>query len=113
MLTRAICALLKQMSFARRLDAMDSDMAEVRAASILHGLGFNKSMQATRTRDFSGGWRMRISLARALFVDPTFLILDEPTNHLDLEVRFFGWLGQGWNCPARAAGSWKTRMAVW
>lgn len=61
-------------------------MAETRAASILHGLGFSKEMQAQKTRDFSGGWRMRISLARALFVDPTFLILDEPTNHLDLEV---------------------------
>jgi ATP-binding cassette, subfamily F, member 2 len=69
-----------------RLDALDSDMAEVRAASILHGLGFDKEMQAKKTRDFSGGWRMRISLARALFVEPTFLILDEPTNHLDLEA---------------------------
>ena len=69
-----------------RLDALESDTAEVRAASILHGLGFNKEMQAKKTRDFSGGWRMRISLARALFVEPTFLILDEPTNHLDLEA---------------------------
>ena len=69
-----------------RLDAMDSDMAEVRAASILHGLGFDKEMQAKKTREFSGGWRMRISLARALFMEPTFLILDEPTNHLDLEA---------------------------
>jgi ATP-binding cassette subfamily F protein 2 len=69
-----------------RLDALESDMAEVRAASILHGLGFDKEMQAKKTRDFSGGWRMRISLARALFVEPTFLILDEPTNHLDLEA---------------------------
>lgn len=69
-----------------RLDALDSDTAEVRAASILHGLGFSKEMQSKKTRDFSGGWRMRISLARALFVEPTFLILDEPTNHLDLEA---------------------------
>jgi ATP-binding cassette subfamily F protein 2 len=69
-----------------RLDALDSETAEVRAASILHGLGFNKEMQAKKTRDFSGGWRMRIALARALFVEPTFLILDEPTNHLDLEA---------------------------
>lgn len=69
-----------------RLDALESDMAEVRAASMLHGLGFTKEMQAMKTREFSGGWRMRISLARALFVEPTFLILDEPTNHLDLEA---------------------------
>lgn len=69
-----------------RLDALDSDLAEVRAASILHGLGFDKEMQAKKTRDFSGGWRMRIALARALFVEPTFLVLDEPTNHLDLEA---------------------------
>ena len=69
-----------------RLEAMESDLAEARAASILHGLGFDKAMQAKATRDFSGGWRMRIALARALFVEPTFLILDEPTNHLDLEA---------------------------
>lgn len=68
-----------------RLDALESDTAEARAASILHGLGFDKHMQRQPTRDFSGGWRMRIALARALFVEPTFLVLDEPTNHLDLE----------------------------
>jgi len=45
----------------------------MRAAKILHGLGFDKEMQAKKTRDFSGGWRMRIALARALFVDPSLL----------------------------------------
>ena len=65
---------------------MESSLAEARAASMLHGLGFTKEMQAMKTREFSGGWRMRISLARALFVEPTFLVLDEPTNHLDLEA---------------------------
>lgn len=69
-----------------RLDAMDSATAEVRAAQILHGLGFTKKMQEKKTRDFSGGWRMRIALARALFMQPTILLLDEPTNHLDLEA---------------------------
>ena len=65
---------------------MDAATTEARAAKLLHGLGFDKRMQHQATKDFSGGWRMRIALARALFVDPTFLILDEPTNHLDLEA---------------------------
>ncbi|KAL9322740.1 hypothetical protein ACSQ67_010793 [Phaseolus vulgaris] len=69
-----------------RLDALDASTAEKRAAEILFGLGFNKQMQAKKTRDFSGGWRMRIALARALFMNPTILLLDEPTNHLDLEA---------------------------
>ena len=59
-----------------RLEALDASTTEARAAQLLHGLGFTKTMQQKRTRDFSGGWRMRIALARALFVDPTFLILD-------------------------------------
>jgi len=69
-----------------RLEAMDVSTAEKRAAEILFGLGFDKKMQAKPTRDFSGGWRMRIALARALFMNPTILLLDEPTNHLDLEA---------------------------
>ncbi|XP_019188942.1 PREDICTED: ABC transporter F family member 1-like [Ipomoea nil] len=69
-----------------RLEALDVSTAEKRAAEILYGLGFSKKMQEKKTRDFSGGWRMRIALARALFMNPTILLLDEPTNHLDLEA---------------------------
>lgn len=69
-----------------KLQLMGSDAAEAQASKILAGLGFTKDMQVRATRSFSGGWRMRISLARALFVQPTLLLLDEPTNHLDLRA---------------------------
>ncbi|KAI3730546.1 hypothetical protein L1987_61717 [Smallanthus sonchifolius] len=69
-----------------KLQIMGSDAAEAQASKILAGLGFTKVMQTRATRSFSGGWRMRISLARALFVQPTLLLLDEPTNHLDLRA---------------------------
>lgn len=69
-----------------KLQIMGSDAAEAQASKILAGLGFTKAMQGRATRSFSGGWRMRISLARALFVQPTLLLLDEPTNHLDLRA---------------------------
>ena len=51
-----------------RLDDLDVDKAEVKAARILRGLGFNAAMQGKKMSDFSGGWRMRVALARALFV---------------------------------------------
>ena len=65
-----------------RLEALDAATANARASTILTGLGFDVDAQNKKTKDFSGGWRMRIALARALFICPTFLILDEPTNHL-------------------------------
>eukprot|EP00588_Corethron_pennatum_P009705 CAMPEP_0194272460 /NCGR_PEP_ID=MMETSP0169-20130528/6023_1 /TAXON_ID=218684 /ORGANISM="Corethron pennatum, Strain L29A3" /LENGTH=1067 /DNA_ID=CAMNT_0039015129 /DNA_START=29 /DNA_END=3232 /DNA_ORIENTATION=- len=69
-----------------QLSAIGSDTAESKARKILYGLGFDIEMQTKPTKMFSGGWRMRISLARALFIEPTLLMLDEPTNHLDLNA---------------------------
>ncbi|XP_063709132.1 ATP-binding cassette sub-family F member 1 [Culicoides brevitarsis] len=79
------------------LKAIGADAAESRARRILAGLGFSKSMMDRPTNSFSGGWRMRVSLARALYIEPTLLLLDEPTNHLDLNAVI--WLDnylQGW-----------------
>lgn len=69
-----------------RSEAMDPSTFETRASLILTGLGFNKKTIHKKTKDMSGGWRMRVALARALFVKPSLLLLDDPTAHLDLEA---------------------------
>lgn len=68
------------------LETIESAKAPARAACILAGLGFNPEMQGNATKTFSGGWRMRIALARALFCKPDLLLLDEPTNMLDIQA---------------------------
>ena len=79
-----------------RLRAIGADSAPARAASILAGLGFDAAAQARPVGTYSGGWRMRVALATALFAAPDLLLLDEPTNHLDLEATLWleSWLAK-------------------
>ena len=67
-----------------RMEAIEGFSAEARAARLLHGLGFIGNALQKPVREFSGGWRMRLNLARALMCRSDILLLDEPTNHLDL-----------------------------
>ncbi|KAI6011668.1 P-loop containing nucleoside triphosphate hydrolase protein [Pisolithus microcarpus] len=73
-----------------RLSDMDAESGPSRAAALLAGLGFSEEDQSKPTKSFSGGWRMRLALARALFVKPALLLLDEPSNHIDLNA--LAWL---------------------
>ena len=73
-------------TFHQTLERIDGYSAQARAARLLHGLGFAGSLHVRPVAEFSGGWRMRLNLARALFARSDLLLLDEPTNHLDLDA---------------------------
>src|SRR6202050_5309865 len=72
--------------------ARDGYNIESRVGSVLTGLGFRREDWQKRVEEFSGGWQMRIALAKLLLEEPNLLLLDEPTNHLDIEAR--DWLQQ-------------------
>ena len=78
----------------QRLADIDGYSAEARASALLAGLGFSQAQLSRPVSDFSGGWRMRLNLARALMCRSDLLLLDEPTNHLDIEAVIWleGWL---------------------
>ncbi len=73
-----------------RFHALDGYALDAQVGAVLTGLGFGKEDWGRQTDEFSGGWQMRIALAKLLLAKPNLLLLDEPTNHLDLETR--NWL---------------------
>jgi ATP-binding cassette subfamily F protein 3 len=73
-----------------RFHALDGYALDAQVGAVLTGLGFSKTDWTRQTDEFSGGWQMRIALAKLLLAKPNLLLLDEPTNHLDLETR--NWL---------------------
>jgi ATP-binding cassette subfamily F protein 3 len=78
-----------------RMEALDGYTAEARAQKLLRGLGFSSADAERNVTEFSGGWRIRLNLARALMCRSDLLLLDEPTNHLDLDATL--WLEQWLN----------------
>jgi len=85
-------ALERLLAINERLELIDANSAEAKAKEILCGLGFKPQELGNQSKKFSGGWRMRIAIAKVIFSEPEVLLLDEPTNHLDLVALI--WLEQ-------------------
>ena len=89
-----------------RLQEIGSDGASGRVASLLKNLGFSDELMARSVKDLSGGWRVRVALAAALFAKPDLLLMDEPTNHLSIEAVL--WLQQ----ELTESTTWANRIIV-
>jgi len=99
-------AAMEMASVHEKLHMIDSDGAEGRARSMLVSLGFSEELLARKMKDLSGGWRVRVALASALFAKPDVLLLDEPTNHLSIDAVL-------WLQRTLANGTeWKNRIVV-
>lgn len=77
---------MREATLHAQFDTIDGYSARSRAAQLMHGLGFAVGEEEKPVNEFSGGWRMRLNLARALMCRSDLLLLDEPTNHLDLDA---------------------------
>eukprot|EP00929_Paragymnodinium_shiwhaense_P005165 TRINITY_DN10675_c0_g1_i1.p1 TRINITY_DN10675_c0_g1~~TRINITY_DN10675_c0_g1_i1.p1 ORF type:complete len:731 (+),score=197.83 TRINITY_DN10675_c0_g1_i1:113-2305(+) len=88
------------------LESIEADTAEERAKQLLTNLGFSSELQSRKLSALSGGWRVRVALAAALFAKPDVLLLDEPTNHLSIQAIM--WLGR----ELGTSPVWRTRMVV-
>lgn len=99
-------AAMEMAGVHEKLLLIDADGAEGRARAMLVSLGFSDALLNRKMKDLSGGWRVRVALASALFAKPDVLLLDEPTNHLAID-------GVLWLQRTLATGSdWKTRIVV-